>query len=87
MDSFDSPNYEPIATFKISIKIKWEKVLKRDPQLKFAVHKHLCDKIAVVKMHPFIASDTLNAILTNKDTKAIIIETYGVFNNSLNILL
>jgi len=31
MNSFDSPNYEPLATFKISIKIKWDKVLKRDP--------------------------------------------------------
>ncbi|EAR97237.1 L-asparaginase, type I protein (macronuclear) [Tetrahymena thermophila SB210] len=84
MDSFDSPNFEPLATFKITIKIKWDKVLKRDPEKKFHVQKNLCDKIAIVKMHPFISSDTLKAILTNKDTKAIIIETYGAGNIPIN---
>lgn len=37
MDSFDSPNYEAIATFKITINIKWERVLRRDPGAKFRV--------------------------------------------------
>lgn len=55
MDSFDSPNFEPLATFKLAIKIKWDKVLRRDPLSKFVVHKNLCDKIAIIKMHPFIS--------------------------------
>ena len=31
MDSFDSPNYEPLAVFGINININWEKILKKDP--------------------------------------------------------
>lgn len=29
-------------------------------------------------MHPFISSDTMRSIIDNADTRAIIIETYGV---------
>ncbi len=80
LDSFDSPNYEPLGICEINYQIKWEKLIKPDHKRKLKVQKTLCENIAIIKYHPLMSINVLESIFKNPETKGIILESYGLGN-------
>ncbi len=79
--AFQSPNCPPLA--EAGINIVYNTGLIRKPaswEAKPKFHKSLDTRVSILKMHPGITPQIVRAILCDKDTRAVIIETYGAGN-------
>lgn len=79
--AFRSPNYPPLAEAGISI--RYNASLIRKPvswDVRPIFHKDLDTRVAILKMHPGITPQIVRSILCNKETRAVIMETYGAGN-------
>jgi L-asparaginase len=79
--AFRSENYPPLAEAGISI--RYNSQLIRKPQVwddKPLFHKDLDTRVAILKIHPGITPQVVRDIVCSKDTRAVIIETYGAGN-------
>lgn len=82
--AFRSYNYPLLGRSGIQIRYD-RKVIKRpDYEKKTVFHYRLDTRIASLKLFPGIDKRTVEAILTLKDVKAIILETYGSGNAPLS---
>ncbi|MCF8713385.1 asparaginase [Joostella atrarenae] len=77
--AFASLNYPPLAESGVHLKVNYEYLLK-PTRKKLKIHKEMDVNIALVKLFPGITESTLNCLLCNPNTKAIILETYGAGN-------
>jgi len=77
--AFHSPNYPVLA--EAGVHIKYDKfALKEMNNKKLIVHTALNPNIAVLKLFPGITPHTVDAVLSTKGVKAIIMETFGAGN-------
>ncbi len=79
--AFQSPNCPPLGEAGINIIYNNSLIIKPtswDIRPKF--HKCLDTRVSILKMHPGITPQIVRTILCDKDTRAVIIETYGAGN-------
>ena len=79
--AFRSENYPPLAEAGISIRYNSAIIRKPESWTSAPVfHKHLDTRVAILKLHPGITPQVVRDIVCSKDTRAVIIETYGAGN-------
>lgn len=83
-NAFKSYNYPNLAKSGIQIRYDRKLILQPDYEKKTAFHYRLDNRIASLKLFPGIDHATVEAILTLKNVKAVIIETYGSGNAPLS---
>lgn len=79
--AFSSENCPPLAEAGISI--RYNSAVIRKPKSwtqKPEFHKNLDTRVAILKIHPGITPQVVKDIVCSKDTRAVIIETYGAGN-------
>ena len=79
--AFRSENCPPLAEAGISIRYNTQIIRKPaswSQQPTF--HKNLDTRVAILKIHPGITPQVVKDIVCSKDTRAVIIETYGAGN-------
>jgi L-asparaginase len=82
--AFQSPNYPILAEAGVHINYN-AAALHKNPEIKpFRIHASLCKDIAIIKIFPGITNFVFESILGIKELKAVIIETYGAGNASIN---
>lgn len=79
--AFRSENCPPLAEAGISIRYNRQIIIRPeswDQRPEF--HKMLDTRVAILKLHPGITPQVVRDIVCSKDTRAVIIETYGAGN-------
>ena len=79
-DAFNSPNYPPLAKVGLHIKYNYNLIRYSDPSKDLVIHKSFDTNVAILKLFPGIGRNLVQSILSTKDLKAIIIETFGSGN-------
>jgi L-asparaginase len=78
LDAFDSPNYPPLGTVGIDIKINTDLINKVPPK-EIVVHNFGDHSISALRLFPGISARVVENIL-HPPLKGLILETYGVGN-------
>ena len=79
--AFRSPNYPPLAQTGISIRYNKEFIMKApEPGTPLQVDTELDTRVSILKLHPGITREVVRHILCGKESRAVIIETYGAGN-------
>ncbi|MDR0789672.1 MAG: asparaginase [Bacteroidales bacterium] len=78
-EAFYSGNYPSLAKVGINITYKSHLVLAM-PQGRMKAYKNLCDDVVIVKIHPALKLQYLEAMLDTEGLQAVILETYGSGN-------
>jgi L-asparaginase len=79
-DAFNSPNYPPLAEVGLHIKYNYNLIRYSDPAKDLTFHKSFDNNVAILKLFPGISRNLVQAIMSTKDLKALIIETFGSGN-------
>jgi L-asparaginase len=78
-EAFYSGNYPSLA--KVGINISYKKHLFLDfPSEPFKVYKELNDNVALIKLYPGLKEDYLKAMLSMKNLRGVVLETFGSGN-------
>ncbi len=78
-EAFSSPNLEVLA--QAGINIRYNESLLLPPSARpLKVYTSLDTRVSILKIHPGITPAVVRDILLGKDTRAVIIETYGAGN-------
>lgn len=79
--AFLSPNFPPLAEAGINIRYNNEYIRKpNDWYQSLTINTELDTRVSILKIHPGITPEVVRNILCGKDTRAIIMETYGSGN-------
>ena len=79
--AFRSENFPPLAEAGISIRYNTQLIRKPSSwDTRPLFHKSLDTRVAILKIHPGITPQVVRDIVCSKDTRAVIIETYGAGN-------
>lgn len=79
--AFRSENFPPLAEAGINIRYNNHLIIKPlDWEAKPIFRKDLDTRVSILKMHPGITPQIVREILCSRDTRAVIIETYGAGN-------
>ena len=79
--AFRSPNLPPLAQAGITIKYNKDIILKAPaPGTPLEVSTELDTRVSILKLHPGITKEVVHHILCGKESRAVIIETYGAGN-------
>ena len=79
--AFQSPNFPPLAEAGINIRYNDEYIRKpNDWYQSLTTNTDLDTRVSILKIHPGITPEVVRNILCGKDTRAIIMETYGSGN-------
>ena len=79
--AFRSENFPPLAEAGISIRYNETHIRKpSDWHKKPIFHNNLDTRVSILKIHPGITPQVAEGILCGKESRAVIIETYGAGN-------
>ena len=79
--AFRSVNYPPLAEAGISIRYNHQLIQQpQNPEARPVFHKNIDTRVSILKIHPGITPQVVRDILCSKDSRAVIIETYGAGN-------
>ncbi|MBQ9184287.1 MAG: type I asparaginase [Bacteroidales bacterium] len=79
--AFRSPNYPPLAQAGINIKYNKEYIMKAPKEgTPLKVDTELDTRVSILKLHPGITKEVVRHILCGKESRAVILETYGAGN-------
>lgn len=78
-DAFQSINYPLLAETGVEIKFNHE-FIRKSSSKKLLVNKKLSTAVALLKIFPGIHSDVIENIISSKNLKALVLETYGSGN-------
>ena len=79
--AFKSMNLPPLAEAGINIKYNKQLILKPSSwNTKLKIHTRLDTRVSILKIHPGITPTVVSNILCGKETRAVILETYGCGN-------
>jgi L-asparaginase len=81
-EAFESPNYPTLAESGVHLKIHHEYIQKEVYKEKLIVRTQLDTNIGILKMFPGISKPLVEAILSTKGLKGLILETYGSGNTT-----
>jgi L-asparaginase len=79
-DAFQSPNYPLLAEAGTEIKYNEKGVRKNRKNQKLTVHFSLNKDVGLIRIYPGLTKEILEAALSAKNLKAIVLETYGSGN-------
>jgi L-asparaginase len=79
-DAFNSPNYPPLAVAGLHIKYNVSLIHYPAVTEKLMVHKSFDNNVAILKLFPGINRNFVEAVISTKGLKALIIETFGSGN-------
>jgi L-asparaginase len=79
-DAFDSGNYPPLAKAGVKIDYNFSAIRKLNGQSKLNLRRKMDPSVSILKLFPGIPDSTVNAILSTKGLRAVILETYGSGN-------
>ncbi|MFO7574077.1 MAG: asparaginase [Bacteroidales bacterium] len=79
-NAFSSPNYPDLAETGVHIRYNTKFIRYPGIREKLRVGKKLCTDIAILKIFPGITPETVRSLLSVRDLKAVILETYGSGN-------
>lgn len=80
-DAFRSPNCPPLAQAGINIKYNNELIRKPlDWYQNLSVNTKLDTRVSILKIHPGITQEVVRQIVCGKESRAVILETYGSGN-------
>ncbi|AVR45212.1 L-asparaginase 1 [Christiangramia fulva] len=78
--AFASMNYAPLAESGVYLSVNHKALWKPNRKQKLKIHKHLNDEVLILKMFPGISESSVSHILSKKDLKGVVLETYGSGN-------
>lgn len=79
--AFRSENMPPLAEAGISIRYNMSAIIRPESwEARPIFRKSLDTRVSILKIHPGITPQIVRDILCSKDTRAVIIETYGAGN-------
>lgn len=83
LDAFRSPNYPPLA--EVGVKIAYHSELVRrcaasEEAAPFAVNGSMSDSVAVIKLFPALSCEMLEQMLSCKNLRGVVLQTYGAGN-------
>ena len=79
--AFRSENLPPLAEAGISIRYNNDLIIKpKNWKERPKFHKDIDTRVAILKIHPGITPQVVKDILCSRDSRAVIIETYGAGN-------
>jgi len=79
-DAFESPNYPVLAEVGINIKYNFNALDSFDNSKIVHFHKIMDTNVAIIRLFPGISRDFLTTVLSTKNLKGLILETYGAGN-------
>ena len=79
-DAFSSPNYPYLAEVGLHLKYNKGYIAVRPSGKKLLVHKDFDTNVAILKLFPGINWNFVQAVLSTKGLKGLIIETFGSGN-------
>lgn len=79
-EAFDSPNYPTLAESGVHLKINHEFLRKKEFKDDLIVRTELDTNIGVLKLFPGISEPFVETVLSAKNLRGLIIETYGSGN-------
>ncbi len=78
-DAFGSPNYPPLATVGIDVRLHADHLLPPG-ECRFVVPDFDPEAVAVLTLHPGLSARNVEATLANPRTRGLILQSYGVGN-------
>jgi len=78
--AFTAPNYPELVESGVHLKLNSHLFLPIKKDAKLIVHKNLDNHVAIIKMFPGMSEIVLSSILSIKDLRGIVLETYGSGN-------
>ena len=75
--AFDSPNYPPLITSGVNLKINKQVLLNNKSENETSFNKALNTRVFLLKMHPGITQIMFETLCNTMDFQILIIETYG----------
>jgi L-asparaginase len=78
--AFTAPNYPELVESGVHLKLNRHLFLPIKKDAKLIVHKNLDNHVAIIKMFPGMSEVVLSSILSIKDLRGIVLETYGSGN-------
>ena len=78
--AFQSPNWPPLAEAGINLRYNRDFILKPRGRTSFSADTRLDMRVSILKLHPGITPQIVRDILCSRQTRAVIIETYGSGN-------
>ena len=82
--AFQSPNYPILAEAGVTIKYNYNAIMQPEAGQYLKVHTNLNNDIAIIKLFPGISNKVIQAVLQIENLRAVIFETYGSGNASVN---
>ncbi len=79
-EAFASPNYPPLASSGVHLKVNREYLMGPGPKLKLLVHTAMDTNIAILKLFPGLNREVLRSVLRIPGLKGLVLETYGAGN-------
>jgi len=83
LDAFDSPNYPPLATLGVGLKLGNADILQH-PKGRLRVHTYMDSKIMVLRLVPGIQAQAIRSLISgggDQPLKALVIELFGNGNS------
>jgi L-asparaginase len=78
--AFTAPNYPELVESGVHLKLNSHLFLPIKKDAKLIVHKNLDTHVAIIKMFPGMSEVVLSSILSIKNLRGIVLETYGSGN-------
>lgn len=79
-EAFTSMNYPPLAESGVNLNFNHFYINKSNSSKKLVVRKKLVDDIVILKLFPGITKKIIESILSIKNLKGVVLETYGAGN-------
>ncbi len=79
-DAFGSPNYPPLAEVGLHIRYNYNYINYPTIRKDLIVNKEIDNNVSILKLYPGISRSAVNAILSGKGLKAVVLETFGSGN-------
>jgi L-asparaginase len=81
-NAFASPNFAALAESGVHLKVNQDVLLKQSTSKKLKVNTDFDDNVAILKIFPGMNAAVFEAVLSAKNLKGIVLETYGSGNAS-----
>ena len=78
--AFSSPNHAPLVESGVHLAVNDAALWRQNRRRKMRLHRGLDDQIVLLKIFPGINRSLLEHILSKKDLRGVILETYGSGN-------
>lgn len=79
-EAFSSPNYPPLAESGVHLSVNDRVLWKANRRKQTRLHTDFDDEVLILKMFPGISESTVDHILSKKNLKGVVLETFGSGN-------